>query len=136
MRTQRAKTPVSEHISAHKVHMTFHSPSELVELLGSRIRDRRLAANISQATLADKAGVSRRALIELEAGRGSTLLTLAAVLKALGLQDELIQLVPVPSVSPMAMLTLKTPRKRARSQARDTVSGHFERRTDDDPHAD
>ena len=94
--------------------MTFHSPSELVELLGSRIRDRRLAANISQATLADKAGVSRRALIELEAGRGSTLLTLAAVLKALGLQDELIQLVPVPSVSPMAMLTLKTPRKRAR----------------------
>lgn len=94
--------------------MTFHSPSELVELLGSRIRDRRLAANISQARLADKAGVSRRALIELEAGRGSTLLTLAAVLKALGLQDELIQLVPVPSVSPMAMLTLKAPRKRAR----------------------
>ncbi|MCI1121069.1 helix-turn-helix domain-containing protein [Stenotrophomonas maltophilia] len=94
--------------------MTFHSPSELVELLGSRIRDRRLAANISQTRLADKAGVSRRALIELEAGRGSTLLTLAAVLKALGLQDELIQLVPVPSVSPMAMLTLKAPRKRAR----------------------
>lgn len=94
--------------------MIFHSPSELVELLGSRIRDRRLAANVSQAKLADKAGISRRALIQLEAGRGSTLLTLACVLKALGLQDELIRLVPVPSVSPMAMLKLKELRKRAR----------------------
>jgi len=114
MRTQVTEGRVNEHISAHKTHMIFHTPSELVELLGSRIRDRRLAANVSQAKLADKAGISRRALAQLEAGGGSTLLTLTSVLKALGLQDELIRLIPVPSVSPMAMLKLKDPRRRAR----------------------
>lgn len=91
------------------------SPEEIVEELGQRIKNRRLAANISQAALADKANVSRRALVQLEGGHGSTLHTLACVLKALGLEQELSGIVQGPSVSPMAMLLLKKSQRRRAS---------------------
>ncbi|WP_312706748.1 MULTISPECIES: helix-turn-helix transcriptional regulator [Stenotrophomonas] len=94
--------------------MPVQSPEEIVQSLGRRIKARRLAANVSQATLADKAQISRRALIQLEGGHGSTLHTLASVMKALGLDHELLALAPAPTVSPMAMLLLKgKARKRA-----------------------
>ncbi|WP_329832687.1 helix-turn-helix transcriptional regulator [Stenotrophomonas geniculata] len=80
------------------------SPDEILADLGERIKQRRLASGLTQKTLADKAGVSRRAVIELEAGTGSTLQTLARVLKAMDLGDSLSTLVPVPRVSPMSML--------------------------------
>lgn len=88
------------------------SPDEILADLGERIKQRRLAGGLTQRTLADKAGVSRRAVIELEAGTGSTLQTLARVLKAMDLGDSLSTLVPVPRVSPMAMLRESRGRKR------------------------
>jgi len=88
------------------------SPDELLSDLGERIKQSRLSVGLTQKTLADKAGVSRRAVIELEAGTGSTLQTLARVLKAMGLGDNLPMLVPVPRVSPMAMLRESRSRKR------------------------
>jgi transcriptional regulator with XRE-family HTH domain len=94
--------------------LPIRTPVEIAKILGERIRHRRLAANLTQAYLADKASVSRRALAQLESGGGSTLVTLASILKALGLEEELIHLVPVPRVSPMAMLSLgKSNRRRA-----------------------
>jgi len=92
--------------------MPIRSPDEILADLGGRIKQRRLAAGLTQKTLADKAGVSRRALIELEAGTGSSLQTLARVLKAMGLAESLSALVPVPRVSPMAMLRENRTRKR------------------------
>ncbi|PZS56522.1 DNA-binding protein [Stenotrophomonas maltophilia] len=90
------------------------TPVEIVKILGERIRHRRLAANMTQAYLAEKASVSRRALAQLESGGGSSLTTLASVLKALGLEEELIQFIPMPRVSPMTMLSLgKSNRRRA-----------------------
>jgi transcriptional regulator with XRE-family HTH domain len=92
----------------------LRTPFEIVKVLGERIRHRRLAANLTQAYLADKACVSRRALAQLESGGGSNLVTLVSVLKALGLETELMQLIPAPKVSPMAMLNLgKRSRRRA-----------------------
>ncbi|HEL4105850.1 TPA: helix-turn-helix transcriptional regulator [Stenotrophomonas maltophilia] len=92
----------------------IQSPGEIVEALGQRVKARRLAANISQAALADKAGISRRALVQLEAGQGSTLHTLVSVFKALGLDDQLNKLASITLVSPMAMLKAKRSRSRAR----------------------
>ena len=90
----------------------IQSPDEILASLGERIKQRRLAAGLTQKTLADKAGVSRRALIELEAGSGSTLQTLVRVLKAMGLGDSMATLVPVPRISPMSMLQGPRIRKR------------------------
>ncbi|PTA70674.1 MULTISPECIES: helix-turn-helix transcriptional regulator [unclassified Stenotrophomonas] len=94
-------------------HIPIQSPDELAEDLGRRIRARRLSANISQAALADKAGISRRALIQLEGGQGSSIRTLICVLKALGLAEHLSLIAPAPSVSPMAMLKARRLRRRA-----------------------
>lgn len=90
----------------------IQSPDEILADLGERIKQRRLAGGLTQRTLADKAGVSRRALIELEAGTGSTLQTLARVLKAMDLGSSLSMVVPVPRVSPMSMLQKTSSRKR------------------------
>lgn len=103
----------NEHICAQMSHMPIQSPEEIAEALGNRIRARRLLANVSQAALADKAGISRRALVQLESGQGSTVHTLISTLKALGLEQQLTFLVPVPTVSPMAMLKAKRLRRRA-----------------------
>ena len=58
------------------------------------------------------AGISRVTLANLEAGRGSTVLTLIRTLKALGAEHDLQALAPHPTISPMAML--QQPKGRAR----------------------
>ncbi|WP_350474624.1 helix-turn-helix transcriptional regulator [Stenotrophomonas sp.] len=105
---------LNEQICAQMESTPIKSPSEIVEALGQRVKARRLAANVSQAALADKAGISRRALVQLESGQGSTLHTLVSVFKALGLDHQLNQLALTPLISPMAMLKAKRPRSRAR----------------------
>lgn len=90
------------------------TPDELAADLGARLRDLRLAQDYTQASVADRAGISLRALRELEAGRGSTVLTLVRVLKALGAEQGVDMLAPSPGISPMAML--QHPRARARGR--------------------
>lgn len=91
---------------------TSKSPTELTAALGERLRTLRLSQALTQATVADRAGLSLRALRELEAGRGSTVLTLVRVLKALGAEHDLETVAPHPTISPMAML--QRPKGRAR----------------------
>ena len=89
-----------------------HSPDELVETLGRRLKALRLSTGLTQATLADKAGISPRALRDLEAGRGSTLHTLVRALKALDADQAIDTLVPQPGISPMALLDKPKGRQR------------------------
>lgn len=103
----------NEHICAQMSDTPIQSPEEIAKTLGQRVRARRLSANVTQAALADKAGISRRALVQLESGQGSTLYTLICVLKALGLEQQLSSIAPVPTVSPMAMLKATRLRNRA-----------------------
>lgn len=112
-RRTRRKNCLNEQICAQMNHMPIQSPEEIAENLGRRIRARRLSANLSQAVLADKAGISRRALVQLEGGQGSTVRTLICVLKALGLAEQLSPIAAVPTVSPMAMLKASRLRSRA-----------------------
>lgn len=88
------------------------SPEEIAAELGERLRALRLSQAFTQATVADKAGVSLRALRELEAGRGSNVLTFIRVLKALGVEQGFEAIAPRPTISPMEML--KRPRGRSR----------------------
>jgi transcriptional regulator with XRE-family HTH domain len=72
--------------------------------LGKQLQELRIAKNLDQITTADKAGISEKALRNLEAGRGSSIETLVRVLKALDSLDGLRLLAPKPSVSPLALL--------------------------------
>jgi hypothetical protein len=84
--------------------MYFMSPNELQGILGKQLRELRISKNLDQITTAEKAGISERALRNLEAGRGSSVETLLRFLKALESLDGLRLLAPKPSVSPLALL--------------------------------
>lgn len=86
----------------------------LTALIGERVRAERLRQDLTQATLADKAGISPRALRTLEAGDGAHLTTLVRIMKALGAESALLALLPEPTISPMAMIERKAPRQRGR----------------------
>jgi transcriptional regulator with XRE-family HTH domain len=96
--------------------MKFKSPRELQTELGRRIRQLRLFRNIDQRAAAEKAGITRAALQNLEAGRGSSLQTLLRTLKALDYLEGIEMLAPQPTVNPLALLKTKTPPQRVRHQ--------------------
>ena len=95
--------------------MTFMSPDELQAALGKQLQELRIAKSLNQVMTAEKAGISEKALRNLEAGRGSSIETLVRVLKALDSLDGLRLLAPKPSVSPLALLRhSQTARRRVR----------------------
>ena len=95
--------------------MAFMSPDELQAALGKQLQELRIAKNLDQITIAEKAGISEKALRNLEAGRGSSIQTLVRVLKALDSLDGLRLLAPKSSVSPLALLRhSQTARRRVR----------------------
>jgi transcriptional regulator with XRE-family HTH domain len=94
--------------------LSFKSTSELQTILGDQIQSLRLSKNLNQRTTAEKAGISEKALRNLEAGRGSTVESLLRVLKALDSLDGIDLLVPKPSVNPLALLRSFKVRKRVR----------------------
>jgi transcriptional regulator with XRE-family HTH domain len=95
-------------------NMQFKSPQELQTELGLRIRQLRLFRNIDQRAAAEKAGISRASLQNLEAGRGSSVQTLLRILKALNYLEGIEMLAPQPTINPLALLKTKTPPQRAR----------------------
>lgn len=90
-----------------------HTANELEYLLGQHLRNRRLNRNVDQKTLAAQAGVSCRALQNLEGGSGSSIKTLISVVRALGCEDWLAAIAPVPSINPITMPKTGKQRKRA-----------------------
>ena len=98
--------------------LLFKTPEELQWILGERLRRLRLDRNLDQHTTAEKAGISEKALRNLEAGRGSTLDTLIRVLKALGYLQGIDVLVPEPSINPLDLLRQSKVPQRARRNSR------------------
>jgi transcriptional regulator with XRE-family HTH domain len=94
--------------------LSFKSISELQAALGGQLRSLRIAKNLDQRTTAEKAGLSEKALRNLEAGRGSTVESLLRVLKALDSLEGIEMLAPKPSVNPLALLRGAKVRQRVR----------------------
>jgi len=104
--------------------MNFEAMSEQAVLaeLGRRVQMQRLNANLSQSEVAVKAGISRRALQNLESGRACTLSLLIRVLRVLGLLGQLETFLPEPGPSPIQLAKLK-------GRERQRASGRHKRRT-------
>ena len=93
------------------------APQAVVEELTGRLAQFRLKSGITQAQLAEMAGVSKRTIERIENGLDTQFTTLVRLLQALDLADRLNQLVPETTVSPMDLLQGKTaPPKRVRSK--------------------
>jgi transcriptional regulator with XRE-family HTH domain len=94
--------------------MSFMSADELQGILGERLRSLRISKNLDQRTTAERAGISEKALRNLEGGKGSSVESLLRVLKALDSLAGIEMLAPKPSVNPIALLRSTKPRRRVR----------------------
>jgi transcriptional regulator with XRE-family HTH domain len=75
--------------------------------LGERLAQRRLEFELTQAQLAEQAGISKRTLERIESGASTQLSTLIRILRILDLLDRLENLVPASGPRPMDLLKLK-----------------------------
>lgn len=83
--------------------------------LGGRLAGARIEHNLTQAALAEKAGVSKRTVERLESGEVATQLSgFLRVCRALGLLESFEMLLPEPVPGPMVQLKLAG-RKRQRA---------------------
>ncbi len=105
---------VNRYYIAGMSETSFKTPEELQSLLGARLRKLRLSNNMDQRATADKAGISEKALRNLESGHGSTVGTLIRTLKALDSLEGIEMLAPEPGVDPLALLHSPKPPLRVR----------------------
>jgi len=85
--------------------------------IGVRTRRERLNQNLTQETLSQRAGVSRRVVLDLERGKGCGLSLLIEILRALRKLDQLDAFLPDPGMSPLQLAKLKG-RERQRASGR------------------
>jgi transcriptional regulator with XRE-family HTH domain len=90
----------------------------LIEL-GERLGRQRLSRNLTQAQLAEAAGVSKRTIERTEAGESTQLANFVRILRALDLLDGFDTLVPPPLPSPLAQLKLHGKQRRRASGVRE-----------------
>ena len=101
----------------------LHTDQTILQELGARIAALRLARNLTQAVLAEEAGVSRSTVERLESGAVALQLSgFLRVCRVLGLIDGLNMLVPEPGPSPVEQLKLQG-RKRQRASTRKAAAG-------------
>lgn len=93
------------------------SDTAVLEQLGARLSRNRLERNISQAHLAEEAGLSKNTVERLEAGKSVKLESFVRILRALGQLDLLEQLLPEPLPSPIQRVRLQG-KKRQRASGR------------------
>ena len=108
---------------ALKQRSSNQSPAKHERVLGQRVERLRLSRNITQADLAEHAGIGIRTLRRLESGEGGTLDTFLRVLSALKLDGNVELLIPDPAIRPIERVRLKgSERKRASSSQKQTAS--------------
>jgi transcriptional regulator with XRE-family HTH domain len=87
--------------------------------LGEQFRMLRLLKNLDRESLAKMAGVSLKALRNLESGSGANVKTLILVARALGRMDWLTSIAPKISINPLHMVRGKPQRQRASRRKKD-----------------
>ena len=90
----------------------------ILKTLGIRFKQNRLSQNISQAELANKAGVSPLSIAHIERGTSTSMKTFLAAIRALGMIQNLDLLLPEPPISPILLKKLKGKTKKRASKVK------------------
>lgn len=80
----------------------------VIEELGRRLEAHRHRAELTQAELAERAGVGRSTVQRIEGGGSIQLTSLLRLLRALGLMEGIEELVPAAGEGPLAALARST----------------------------
>ena len=115
--------------------MTREATDEAVlREIGGRLSRLRLERNLTQAQLAEQAGVSKRTVERLESGSVSTQLSgLLRVCRALGVAERFDQLVPEAVASPIQQLKMHARRRRRASTKKAAADASKTWRWGDEP---
>ena len=103
----------------------FTTNQDIIALLSKRLKEYRLAARISQKEMAERAGVSLTTICHLEQGanRNITLNNFISLLRVIGMEQRLNDLLPELPMPPMALKQInKYIPKRVRRSRNDTES--------------
>jgi len=93
------------------------SPTAIAEELGDRLRNARLNADLTQAEVASRAGLSRPTVVAAEQGRVQ-LENLVAILVAMGMVNQLDAFLPVQEISPLQLAKLRGRERQRASRAK------------------
>ena len=74
---------------------------------GLRLKKKRLRKNLSQQELAERTGLSRNTISDMESSGSTTLHNFIRTLRALDALNDLDQLLPEPGISPVQMVRMK-----------------------------
>ena len=84
--------------------------------MGRRVARRRLDLSVTQADVAEQAGVSKRTVERIESGASAQMSSFIRVLRVLDLLPGLEQMIPEAGPSPMALLRRKGKKRRRASK--------------------
>jgi transcriptional regulator with XRE-family HTH domain len=106
---------VNQQKMSYNIDFSVATSDQIEAALCKRLESIRLSRNITQAQLAEEAGVSPRTIGRLEKGQGVSLDTFIRIMMALGIQQSLEALMPDPTVRPIERIGFSAgERKRAR----------------------
>jgi transcriptional regulator with XRE-family HTH domain len=86
--------------------------------LGGRLAKMRLERNLTQAQLAEQAGISKRTVERLEKGASTQLAGFVRVCRVFGILDRFETLLPEPIPSPILQLKLRGKQRRRASTSK------------------
>ena len=80
---------------------------EILREIARRLKRRRLNINMPQQELADKAGLSRSTISDIERGKPFSVLTLIQILRTLNALEDLDSFLPDPGISPLQLARMQ-----------------------------
>lgn len=93
----------------------FYTPSEIGEILGERLKVRRLSLNLTQAALSEEAGIGISTVARIETGQGGTLDNIIRVAIGLGMINHFSELFDVVPRNIEDIIAKQSPRLRLRA---------------------
>ncbi len=100
---------------SYNIDFSVATSNQIETALCKRLESIRLSRNITQAQLAEEAGVSPRTIGRLEKGQGVSMDTFIRIMMALSIHQNLEALLPDPSVRPIERIGMSAgERQRAR----------------------
>ena len=99
------------------IRFDFYTLSKIADILGERLKTQRLALNLIQAALAEKAGIGISNVARIETGQGGTLDNIIRGAIGLGMINHFAELFDITSTSIEDIIVKQNPRLRASNKS-------------------